>query len=118
MISEDLLFWSRIHGLAGAAGREVARASDDAALGRELAAGGIERVLADLSCRSIDVLAWARRFKALDPPPELIAYGPHVADSLLAEAAKAGFDRAMPNSRLHRMLPELVSGTAALDDAN
>jgi hypothetical protein len=66
-------------------------------------------VLFDLGALALDAAAWAPRWKALDPAPELVAYGSHVDEASLARARAAGFDRVMPNSRFNRELPELLA---------
>jgi hypothetical protein len=107
-VSEDILFWSRVTGLARAAGVEAVRISDEAGMERVFGEGGVTRVIADLGCRGVDLSAWAARWKTADPAPELVAFGSHVNEAALAAARAAGYDRVMPNSRLNRELPDLV----------
>lgn len=107
-VSDDLFFWARVQAAARAAGREVRRIGSEAAMEEAFAQGGVGRVIFDLGSRSVDPLAWAPRWKSLDPPPELVAYGAHVDEAALFEARAAGFDHVMPNSRFHRDLPDFV----------
>lgn len=108
VITDDVFFWARILGAAKAAGRDAARIGDEAAMEAAFAAGGVDRVLADLNSRAVDVLAWAGRLKSLPAPPRLIAFGPHVDEAGQAAALAAGFDEAMPNSRFNRMLGDYL----------
>lgn len=108
VVTQDVFFWGRIHGVAKAAGADVVRVGDEAAMEEAFAHGGFKRVLADLGASGLDLLAWAARWKAQSPAPELIAYGSHVDTAALARASAAGFDRVMPNSRFDRELPELL----------
>lgn len=109
LISDDVMFWAKVHGFAKAAGVPAFRIQDDAAMEAAIAGGAIAKVFADLGSRSVDLLSWARRLKSLDPPPRLVAYGSHVDTDSMARAAAAGFDEVMPNSRFHRSLAELLA---------
>lgn len=109
LVSDDVMFWAKVHGLAKAAGVPAARVADEASMEAAVGEGNVAKVFADLGSRSVDLFAWARRLKALDPPPRLIAYGSHVDTESLARAAAAGFDEVMPNSRFHRSLAELLA---------
>ncbi len=108
VVTDDVFFWARIQGAAKDAGREAFRAGDEAAMEAAFASGGVDRILADLTSRAVNVLDWARRWKSLATPPRLIAFGPHVDETALRAALEAGFDDAMPNSRFHRRLAEHV----------
>jgi len=109
IVTQDVFFWGRVHGVAKVAGAAVVRVGDEAAMETAFREGGVRRVLADLGTRSVDVLAWAPRFKALIPAPELVAFGSHVDARDLDAARAAGFDRVMPNSRFDRELPQLLA---------
>jgi DNA-binding NarL/FixJ family response regulator len=108
LISDDVMFWANVHALAKGAGVPAARVADEASMEAAVREGNLAKVFADLGSRSVDLLGWARRLKALDPPPRLIAYGSHVDAEGMERAAAAGFDEVMPNSRFHRTLPELL----------
>ena len=108
-VSDDVFFWARVTGLAKARGLEVVRVADEAAMDEAYRAGGASRVIVDLGCRSVDALAWAARWKASSPAPQLIAFGSHVHEAALAAARAAGFDHVMPNSKFNRELPDWLS---------
>lgn len=108
VVTDDVFFWGRVHGVAKGLGAEVARVGSEAAMEEAFRTGGVRRILADLGSRSVDVLAWAPRWKAAASPPELVGYGSHVDEVALARAGAAGFDRAMPNSRFNRELADLL----------
>jgi hypothetical protein len=108
-VSEDVFFWARVQGTAKTLGRNVVRVSDEASMDAAFRAGNVGRVIVDLGSRSVDVLAWAPRWKAASPPPQLIAFGSHVNEPALAAARDAGFDHVMPNSRFNRSLAEWLS---------
>ena len=108
-VSEDILFWGRVHSLATSMGREVRRVGDEASMQAAFAEGGYARVIVDLGCRAVDLPAWASRWKGLSPAPVLIAFGSHVDESAMAAARAAGFDHVMPNSRFSRSMREWLA---------
>jgi len=109
-ISDDVMFWARVRAAAEAASREIVRVDGEAAMEEAYRRGDVAQVIADLGCRSVDVLAWAARWKAAAPAPELVAFGSHVDEASLVAARNAGFDTVMPNSRFHRTVGTLIAG--------
>jgi hypothetical protein len=107
-VSDDVMFWATVRARAAGLGCDIARIDGDAAMAAAVVDGGVTRVIADLGSRSVDACAWAPRLKALDPAPELIAFGSHVNEGSLAAARAAGFDRVMANSAFVRSLDELL----------
>jgi DNA-binding response OmpR family regulator len=107
-VSADVFFWARVQGVAKALGRDARRIGDEAAMEEAFRSGGVARIIVDLGSRSVDALAWARRWKESSPAPQLIAFGSHVDEAQLAAARDAGFDLVMPNSRFSRSLAELL----------
>jgi hypothetical protein len=108
-VSDDVMFWARVLAAARLLSRDVVRIDGNAAMEEAYRTGGVARVIADLGSRSVDVLAWAARWKAAPSVPELVAFGSHVDETALSAARAAGFDRVMPNSRFHRSVADLLS---------
>jgi DNA-binding response OmpR family regulator len=108
-VSDDVFFWSRVHGIAKSLGRDAVRVGDEAAMDAAFHAGGVARVIVDLGSRSVDALAWAARWKGTSPAPQLIAFGSHVNEAAFAAAKEAGFDEVMPNSRFSRSMADWLS---------
>ena len=108
-VSDDVFFWARVASLAKTLGREAVRVGDEASMDAVFRAGGVSRVIVDLGCRSVDALAWAARWKATSPAPQLIAFGSHVHEESFAAAREAGFDLVMPNSKFNRDLANWLS---------
>jgi len=108
-VSDDVFFWARVQGTAKTLGRTVVRVGDEAAMDAAFRSGTVGRVIADLGSRSVDVFAWAPRWKGVSPAPQLIAFGSHVDEAAFAAAREAGFDHVMPNSRFNRSLAEWLS---------
>ena len=109
VVCDDLFFWARIHAAARAAGSEVRRIADDQALEELLAAGAPGRVLVDLAARSVDAIAWAPRLRALDPAPQLVAFGSHMDVAAFERARQAGFDPVLARSKFVADLPLWVA---------
>ena len=107
-VSDDVFFWARVQGTAKTLGRDIQRIGDEASMDAAFREGGVARVIVDLGVRSVDALAWARRWKAVSPAPRLLAFGSHVDEAGLAAARDAGFDEVMPNSKFNRSLAELL----------
>src|SRR5262245_60450145 len=77
-ISQDILFWGSVRDAARAAGTEIVRADDDAAIETALGEGEVRRVIVDLEIRSIDANAAAARVAQSGKDIELIGYASHV----------------------------------------
>jgi DNA-binding response OmpR family regulator len=108
-VSSDVFFWARVQGVAKSMGVHAVRVGDEAAMDAAFQEGGVSRVIVDLGSRAVNALAWAQRWKAVSPAPQLIAFGSHVDDAGLAAAREAGFDAVMPNSRFNRELADWLA---------
>jgi DNA-binding NarL/FixJ family response regulator len=100
VLSDDLIFFSRIAGAARAAGR-VARqartAADLLAAARQAAPGG---VILDLHNPGLDLPALLAELRVVCPAmPRVVAYGSHVEAGVLHDARAAGCDRVLPRSQ-------------------
>lgn len=107
-VVDDLMMWSRIEAAARRAGRKAARSLDAAAVEGALATGAVALVLVDLDFKGVDAVASAPRWKAVSPPPVLVAFGSHVDGPALDAARRAGFDLVLPRSRFAREIEELL----------
>jgi DNA-binding response OmpR family regulator len=109
LLSDDLLFASRITGVARSEGVaiKVARSSE---VMKKL--GETERpslVIVDLANPGMvveDLVDWVNTFAASERPP-IIAYGSHVDTATLKGARAAGCDEVMPRSQFVERLPTL-----------
>jgi DNA-binding NarL/FixJ family response regulator len=108
LLSDDLLFTSRITGvaLAGDVAIQVARSVE---LLKKL--GQAERpalLIVDLSNPGLvieELIAWVNTFAA-DERPRVIAYGSHIDTETLKAARAAGCDEVMPRSQFVERLPK------------
>lgn len=106
MLSDDLLFVSKVQGVARALGLEVRAVRTPAALvelARQEAPGG---VLIDLHNPGLDVAALLGGLaEASGRRPRVVAYGSHVEAATLHAARQAGCDVVLPRSAFVDRLP-------------
>lgn len=113
LLSDDLIFTSRITGTARDLGltMRVARSADALlTLARQDIPTG---VILDLSNPGLNIAETVAALKALDPPPMVVAYGSHVDTATLKNARAAGCDRVMPRSQFVEELPTQLPGWIA-----
>jgi DNA-binding NarL/FixJ family response regulator len=114
MLSDDLIFISKVAGAAGALGLSVrpARAAEALlALAAKEPPGG---VLVDLHNPGLDLAALLRGLKEVCPAmPRVVAYGSHVEAATLHAARVAGCDLVLPRSRFVEELPSALAGWLA-----
>jgi CheY-like chemotaxis protein len=115
LLSDDMLFTSRITGTAKALGLAVKAArSPDAltALARQQSPCCIIVDLANPGLKLPDLIQELRA--ACSPIPRLVAYGSHVDTATLRAAREAGCDPVLPRSKfvedLPHALPEWLNG--------
>jgi CheY-like chemotaxis protein len=110
LLSDDLIFTSRITGTGRDLGLAVrpARTPDAlVALARQEAPGG---VLVDLGFPGLDVPDLVRRLREACPAmPRLVAYGAHVDAAGLRAARQDGCDVVLPRSAFVEQLPSQLA---------
>jgi hypothetical protein len=106
VLSDDLLFGSRLQADMTAAGHEVT-------LG-PLPPPGAEAILADLTHDpDARLQALAPALKAPPPRPAILAFFAHVEPDVRERALAAGVDQAVPRSRIAREGPALLAALLA-----
>ncbi|MBA4062851.1 MAG: response regulator [Isosphaera sp.] len=100
VLTDDLIFFTRISGAARAVGLTVRQAKTAAELvvaARRLPPGG---VILDLQNPGLDLPALLAELRAGCPEmPHVVAYGSHVDAAALRTAREAGCDRVLPRSK-------------------
>src|SRR5688572_14622512 len=91
-LSSDLMFSSRVVGAAKTLGVSVQMVADPAGLADKIAAD-CRLVLVDLTLDRLNLPAAVEAIRSGAPGAKVIAYGPHVDEALLADAADAGCDQ-------------------------
>ncbi|MCI0457646.1 MAG: response regulator [Gemmataceae bacterium] len=108
LLSDELMFTSRITATAAQLGLMMQAAKSQDALER-LAARQFPRcVILDLSNPGLRVADLVRRLRESDPPPFVVAYGSHVDTATLRAAREAGCDLVLPRSKFVEDLPHAL----------
>jgi DNA-binding NarL/FixJ family response regulator len=118
LLSDDLMFTSRITGTARDLGLNVAPArTPDAAvdLARRESASC---VILDIAAAGRDLPYLVARLNALSPPPRVVAYGSHVDTASLQAARAVGCDPVLPRSKFVELLPRELPGWLASEKEN
>ena len=116
VLSSDLMIASQISGAAARHGAEVRTVSSAEQLLDET---DTARVILDLSLPGLDVAGIVARLRAAAaPPPQIIAFGPHVHEAKLAAAREAGCDEVLSRGGLHSRLDEFFAAGDANDSAS
>ena len=98
LLSDDLLFTSRIIGTARALGLEMKSARGTAELLALAVTSAPPCVLLDLQNPGLDIAALVRDLKSAGKPT-IIGYGSHVDTATLKAARDAGCDVVLPRSK-------------------
>lgn len=108
MLSDDLLFGSRLQANLTAAGHEVT-------LGPRVQPG-VQAVIADLTHVDAAVLAELEPLLSCGlPRPPVLAFYAHVEPDVRERALAAGVDRVLPRSRVAREAPALLAALLATE---
>lgn len=111
MLSDDLVFFSRVAGTARAKGLSVRQVRTAAEL---LAAAGCQPptgVLIDLQNPGLDLLPTLTELRAICPTmPPVTGYGSHVEKELMKAAREAGCDEVLPRSKFVHQLEDNLPG--------
>ena len=107
MLSDDLLFTSRVTATARAHGLTVTTAKTAEAALRTSAASPPTCVLVDLQNPGLDLPGFLAGLHETCPVmPRVIGYGSHVAVDVLKAARQAGCDQVMPRSEFASQLED------------
>jgi CheY-like chemotaxis protein len=109
LLSDDLIFTSRITATARTLGLEVRSATAQPALERLAEREATRCMILDLANPGLDVAALVRRVRAAgSAAPFVVAYGSHVDAAKLRAAREAGCDLVLPRSKFVEELPEAL----------
>jgi CheY-like chemotaxis protein len=115
LLSDDMLFISRITGTARSLGLEIKPTRSAANLLAQANAQAPACVLIDLQNPGLDIAALVRDLKSAGSP-YIVGYGSHVDAATLKVAREAGCDLVLPRSKfveeLATELPRWMQGTA------
>ncbi len=101
-LTSDLVFPSRVSGIAAQLGARLETVANSEALVAKLQEAANEKslVLIDLNCPGLDVKQLVPMLRALaNSPRAIVAFGPHVQEEKLAAAQAAGCDLVLPRGQ-------------------
>lgn len=104
VLSDDLIFFSRIAGAARARGlvvRQARAAAELVAIAKQHPPGG---VILDLQNPGLELEPLLAELRSLPEAPRVVAYGSHVLADALRAARQAGCERVMPRSQFAESL--------------
>jgi CheY-like chemotaxis protein len=111
LLCDDLIFTSKVAGVAKALGLDVAAARDSSSLLRLARQTAPSCVLLDLHNPGLDLDSLLAALKEACPAmPRVVAYGSHVEAATLHAARVAGCDPVLPRSRFVEELPTALAG--------
>lgn len=114
LLSGDLMSAARIEGAARLAGASYCMVGNVDAAVEACAADRSALVLVDLTLSGLDVASLVERTQSLaDAKPTIIAYGPHVHESLLAAAQAAGCDLVLSRGQFMSRVDTILATLAA-----
>ena len=113
-LTADLVFSSRVAGVARQLGQIVVAVGTPAALIERCQAEAAPLVILDLSLPRLDIEAVVGQLQSLPSPPTAIAaYAPHVHEQLLAQATAVGctevLTRGQFNAEIERVLKQYLA---------
>jgi len=114
LLSDDMIFTSRITGTATALGTAIRPARTPALLAALAQEHSPHCVILDLSNPGLVIGETVQAIKTAAPHAFVVAYGSHVDTAALRAAREAGCDVVLPRSRfvedLPRLLPSWLAG--------
>jgi DNA-binding NarL/FixJ family response regulator len=121
VLSDDLLFASKITAEAHAAGCDAVLVRSLDALTERFAASPLACVFVDLGFPGLAIGALASRLHEVAPSPRIVAYGSHVDAETLRAAREAGCTAVLTRSQfaehLAQRLPDWLDGLPAANAA-
>jgi DNA-binding NarL/FixJ family response regulator len=110
LLSDDLIFTSRITGTARGLGLEVRQVRDLAQLPDLAGRSQTRCVIVDLAFPGLDLSELIRLLgEFCETPPRVVAYGSHVDAAALHAARDAGCRPALPRSKFVEDLPRQLA---------
>src|SRR5688500_10596350 len=111
-LTSDLLFSSRVAGVARQTGIDLVVAGSRDKLRELLAANHTSAILVDLEHRDADPVQIISLLEAAARRPTIIGYGPHVKEPLLSAARTAGFDVVLSRGQFDQQIGHLLKSLA------
>jgi CheY-like chemotaxis protein len=110
LLSDDLMFMSRITGTARDLGVQVTVARTPPAVAELAEKQTPTCVIVDIATAGRHLTELVAALTRLSPPPRIVAYGSHVDAASLQSARTAGCDPVLPRSKFVEVLPAELPG--------
>ena len=110
-VGSDLMFSSQVMGAAAKLGLKLHLAANSADGAGKLTSE-CRLVLVDLTLPGLDLPAVVAAARATAPTAQIIAFGPHVDEQLLAAAQAAGATLVLNRGQFHREYAQLLAAVA------
>ncbi len=111
LVSADLATSSKVAAASARLGRALDVAANMAEFHSKWSAGRATLVVLDLTTQGLDVpTVVASVRKRAEPQATIIAFGPHVHATRLAEARDAGCDRVLSRGTWHAQIDAIIAG--------
>ena len=108
-LAKDLVFSSRVAGVAQSRQIELSVVSEADQLLANASANQVEVVLLDLTTSSCDPKQLVPQLRRLARPPKaVVAFGPHVHKAKLAAAEEAGCDQVLSRGEFNNRMTEVL----------
>jgi len=108
-LTNDLMFSSRVSGAAQSAGVELSVVGSSAGLIELLSKGGIRLAILDLTVSGLEPASVLPEIRSTDSEVAVVAYGPHVHEQKLAEAASAGCEQVLSKGQFNSSIVSLIN---------
>jgi hypothetical protein len=111
-LTSDLLFSSRVAGVARQIGIDLVVAGSRDKLRDLLEANHTSAIIVDLEHRDADPVQVIAMLETASRRPTTIGYGPHVKEPLLSAARDAGFDIVLSRGQFDQQIGHLLKSLA------
>jgi DNA-binding NarL/FixJ family response regulator len=108
LLSDEMMFTSRITGTARDLGLEIKVARGQDALQTLVQSQPFAAVIIDLANPGLDLPVLLTAARAANSEATIVAYGSHIDAETLKKARQAGCDVVLPRSQFAERLPELL----------
>ena len=112
-LTNDLLFSSRVMSLAHLAGVPLTVVGSRQALCQRVADSGSSAIFVDLEHPESQMDVLVQELSVSAPRPKIVAYGPHVKESLLASAQAAGAESVLSRGQFDKQVGSILQTLAS-----
>jgi DNA-binding NarL/FixJ family response regulator len=108
LLSRDLLVGSQISGAVRSCNADLEVVSDLSQLLAAPQKAPVQLVFIDLSTAGLDIDLVVKQIHAIEPPPRIVAFGPHVHRVKLSAARAAGCDCVMSRGEFYTQIDAVL----------